>query len=273
MRRLLLALLVATVGIVYILRPPVPFPDRLAAISEDLTDIDNDFYNLPEMVETWWNQKHFFDLSSLHLLNPTRIAYFDRYWLKAYPTRAGRFLEIGSGGGIGTEALAKLGYNMHGVDLSPNSVQEASRHAADSGLTNVRYEVGNAYSLPFADATFDGVVLMDVLEHLHDLQRCVAEVKRVLKPHGVFVFDTLNRTWFSHILNLVAKPLMGFHLHDWRLFMTPEELTRLLQEEGFAAHPDEYRGISVSIDRRPGWIYTYESSDLSGSFMGWAQKL
>ena len=127
----LFAQIAVIVAAVLYFQPPEPFPDRLAAIPEDTSTINNGFYDTPEFVKQWWGPAGFASLSSLQRLNPARIPYFDRAWQKVSKSGEGAFLEIGCGGGIGSEELARLGYNMTGVDLSPNSIAEAQRHAAE----------------------------------------------------------------------------------------------------------------------------------------------
>jgi 2-polyprenyl-6-hydroxyphenyl methylase/3-demethylubiquinone-9 3-methyltransferase len=127
------------------------------------------------------------------------------------------------------------GFNITCLDLSPNSL-EVARHEASKQRVALQTVVGSAYQLPFDNESFDGVLLSDVLEHLHDLDTALAQVSRILKPRGVLVLDTIDRTWLSYIaMILVNEHLTGFirpNSHDWRLFLRPTELERVCQRHG-----------------------------------------
>lgn len=229
--------IVILAGLAYLFYPPKAFPDRLAAIPENETTIDNVFYNKPEIASTWWDRSG--KLGGLFKLNPARVAYFERLWkekLSAQQVSSGKFLDVGCGGGLATEELAKAGFDMTGMDMSPRSLETARKHAEENGVKNVKYVEGSAYKIPFADASFDGVVMSDVLEHIHDLHQVISEISRVLKPNGVFVFDTVTRTFVSNVLHVIMQDLAGAcpgHTHDWRLFVTPEEMQTVLTAHGF----------------------------------------
>ena len=108
---------------------------------------------------------------------------------------------------------------------------------------------GDAYDLSgFPAGSFDGVVMADVLEHLYDLPAAIAQVTRVLRPGGVLVFDTINRTYASYVL-AIALAQDGLQLvpkdtHDWRMFVKPHELAFLLQAHGFRCDTSTFRGMA-----------------------------
>lgn len=240
MRRGSRFLLLSVIGLLaYVLAPPRPFPDRLAPIDERDTTIDNAFYSLPQFATQWWNDDKK-GLAGLQLLNPARVGYFHRVFAEklgeAALTTTARFLDVGCGGGLATEALASRGLHITGIDISEASLESARRHAAEAGVDTVQYRTGSAYEIPFPDASFDGVVISDVLEHLHDVPRAVREMKRVLRPGGVLVFDTLTRTWPSYLVNTLIQEVLGWTppgTHDWRLFITPEEMQQAFEAENF----------------------------------------
>jgi len=220
-------------------------------------------------------------------MNDARIPYFDRAFhhvdTDAEPSKR-IHLDIGCGGGIATEALARHGHRMIGLDISPRSIETATRHAKESGVENVDYIVGSALSLPFPDNHFDAIVMSDVLEHIHDLPALVKEINRVLKPGGVFTFDTVNRTWKSYLVNwaILQATLFGVlppHFHDYRLFTTPEELTQLLAPSMVTK---DFVGLEPVIDLtryfKKGTVVDVvssfrESSDLDVSYLGYAVKV
>jgi 2-polyprenyl-6-hydroxyphenyl methylase / 3-demethylubiquinone-9 3-methyltransferase len=144
-------------------------------------------------------------------------------------------LDAGCGGGLVARELAAAGAEVVGVDRSLGSLGVA-RRAVNGSMGSFRPAQGRLERLPFADASFDAVVAADVLEHLPDLPAAVAELARVLVPGGGFVFDTVNRTswsWFVAVFGLEqVLRMVPRGTHDWRLFIRPAELDRLLRGAG-----------------------------------------
>jgi 2-polyprenyl-6-hydroxyphenyl methylase/3-demethylubiquinone-9 3-methyltransferase len=213
----------------------MPPGDRHLAALDPSVAIDNNYYS--EIGDSWWDAQG--PLRALHDMNPARVGYFDgvaRERLGAPPAGL-RVLDVGCGGGLVSEALARLGYQVTGIDLSEGSIEAARRHAAAAGVS-VTYQVGSAYELPAADAAIDMVVVSDVLEHLHDLPAAVAQISRVLRPGGVVVFDTINRTAASYVVAiLVSERLLKIiypGTHNWRMFIKPAELRAVLAGQGLS---------------------------------------
>jgi len=159
------------------------------------------------------------------------------------------FLDVGCGAGFLTNHLAKLGYNVAGIDLSQKSLDVAK--ASDStGL--VQYSQANAYSLPFASASFHAVSALDILEHVEEPHLLIAEASRVLKPGGLFFFHTFNRNFLSYLL--VIKGVDWFiqnapkNMHIYPLFIKPHELEEKLEQYNLKAV--SWRGLAPNIFRR-----------------------
>jgi 2-polyprenyl-6-hydroxyphenyl methylase/3-demethylubiquinone-9 3-methyltransferase len=148
-------------------------------------------------------------------------------------------LDIGCGGGFLAEEFAALGCPVTGVDPSPVSVGAARAHAAGRGL-GIDYRVGAGEDLPGPDAAFDVACCCDVLEHVSDVDRVISETARVLRPGGLYLFDTINRTRTSKLLAIKAAQewrltrLTGVAFHDWGMFITPAELSAVLERHGLA---------------------------------------
>lgn len=136
-----------------------------------------------------------------------------------------RVLDIGCGGGFLANTLAARGFHVAGLDASESSLAVA---AARDETRSVRYEVGDARSLPFRDETFDVACAMDFLEHVDEPERVIAEAARVLRPGGSFFFHTFNRTLLAWLF--VIKGVEWFvkntprDLHTLSLFLEPEEV-------------------------------------------------
>jgi 2-polyprenyl-6-hydroxyphenyl methylase/3-demethylubiquinone-9 3-methyltransferase len=115
----------------------------------------------------------------------------------------------------------------------------------------IQYQQGTGESIPFADNTFPAVYCCDVLEHVRDLPKVIGEIYRVTKPGGIFLFDTLNRTFISKLVAIKiwqewkSTAFMPPRLHEWRMFIRPEELKGLLVQAGFEFK--EFRGTSPDV--------------------------
>jgi 2-polyprenyl-6-hydroxyphenyl methylase/3-demethylubiquinone-9 3-methyltransferase len=207
--------------------------------------IDNDVYD--RLGRSWWDESN--PLNVLHgSLTPGRFAYFQRVLTRQFNGQVSglRALDIGCGGGFLAEEFARLGFDVVGVDPSRVSIETARSHAASSGLS-IDYRVGAGEQLPVEDSDFDVVYCCDVLEHVSDLDQVVGETARVLKPGGVYLFDTVNRTLTSKIIAIKVMQewpptrIFDASIHDWRMFIKPAELADGLARHGL--HVREMVGL------------------------------
>ncbi len=236
--------------------------------------INNDVYKAEG--DIWWQPD-----TILHLLktsvNPWRVGYMESIIKKLGINPQGKTaLEVGSGGGILTEEICRMGFTTTGIDPAEGSVITATNHAKASGL-NIKYEKGSGEHLPYADHSFDCVFCCDVLEHVQDLPKVVSEISRVLKPGGVFFYDTLNRTFISKLVAIKIWQewkrwaFMPPNLHVWHMFIKPEEMKELLQKNGleWKEHTGSQPNISIPkmlsyLRKRAKGEWTYE--DLGKNF-------
>ncbi|HLZ57693.1 MAG TPA: bifunctional 2-polyprenyl-6-hydroxyphenol methylase/3-demethylubiquinol 3-O-methyltransferase UbiG [Ktedonosporobacter sp.] len=140
-------------------------------------------------------------------------------------------LEVGCGGGLICETLARRGAVVIGIDPAQAALQAARTHVAQSGLgQNAYFEQGYAETLPYADGSFSVIVCLDVLEHVSNLAATIREIARVLAPGGVFIFDTINRTFLARLaLIWIGERFFRSSglvpgLHDYHHFIKPSEL-------------------------------------------------
>lgn len=196
--------------------------------------IDNEVYDREG--GGWWDENN--PLNILHgSMTPGRLAYFRRVLAGRQnldPADLGA-LDVGCGGGFLAEELARLGCRVVGVDPSAVSIDTARRHAAEVDL-DIDYRVGAGEQLPVSDGEFDLAFCCDVLEHVSDLDRVISEISRSLKPQGLFLFDTINRTRTSKLLAIKIMQEWRFTrfvdvtVHDWDMFIKPAELAHSLQD-------------------------------------------
>ncbi len=190
----------------------------------------NDLTLYDRLSTTWWMPGGV--LNQLADFNPLRMSYVKEV---GDPLPGKTVLDIGCGGGIFSETLARAGARVSGIDQSTRSIEQARRHALDEDL-RVDYHVADAAGLPFTDHSFDLVVASEVLEHVEDLQAVLGEIARVLRPGGLFVFDTPNRTWIARmVLIVLGERLCGripAGTHDGSKFIRPQELRQALRRCG-----------------------------------------
>jgi 2-polyprenyl-6-hydroxyphenyl methylase/3-demethylubiquinone-9 3-methyltransferase len=179
----------------------------------------------------WWppSGDHIF----LYKLNPVRFAHFDHF-LDGW--NGIKVLDVGCGGGYACEFLAKRRAVVFGTDIMAESLQQARNHAKENNL-EIEYHQCTAERLPFNDQTMDAVTCFDVLEHIPDKRRTLAEIHRVLKPGGWLFFDTFNKTFWSRLFIIwLGEILIRFiprGTHQWSLFISPADLKVLLVNLGF----------------------------------------
>lgn len=157
--------------------------------------------------------------------------------------RQQEILEIGCGGGLICASLAQRGAVMTGIDPSSAALQTAREHIQRDNLGQVvHFEQGYAESLPYADGSFSVIVCLDVLEHVRDLDATIREVARVLAPGGVFIFDTINRTFLSRLalIWIGERFFQGSGLlpglHEYTQFIKPRELRSILSAHALHIH-------------------------------------
>ena len=189
----------------------------------------------------WWDPRG--PMAALHKFNPVRLAYirdqaaarFARDPKTLDCLKGLRMLDIGCGGGILSEPLARLGAEMVGADPAEENIEVASIHARQSGVA-VDYRATTAEELAEAGERFDVVLAMEVVEHVADVDLFVATCAGMVKPGGMMIAATLNRTLKSFALAIVGAEYVLRWLprgtHQWDKFVTPDELERAIERSG-----------------------------------------
>ena len=194
------------------------------------------------MAATWWDPDGPF--KPLHKLNPTRIGYardslcnhFGRSAQDALPLKGLRILDIGCGGGLLSEPMARLGATMVGADASEKNIKTAQAHADEMGIA-IDYRNITAEELADAGEKFDAILNMEVIEHVADIPSFLNACHTLLKDEGCMVMSTLNRTAKSWAMAIAGAEYIMRWLpkgtHDWHKFLKPSELARALSQCNF----------------------------------------
>ncbi len=223
------------------------------------------------MAAEWWDPEGKF--KPLHMLNPCRLDYitsqiaaeFDRDLTKAKPFEGLRILDIGCGGGLLSEPMARLGADVVGADAAERNIPVARVHAEQSGL-KIDYRHTTAEALAADGEQFDAVLNMEVVEHVADPLAYLTACRQLLRPGGLMVCSTLNRNPKSYFMAIIgAEHVMRWlpkGTHDWSKFITPDELYDLLRRAGL--DPVDCKGFKFNP---LAWSWSISDSDLSVNYV------
>lgn len=205
------------------------------------------------MAEEWWNPDGKF--RPLHKFNPIRLqlirdrlaAHFGRDPLQPAPLTGLRLLDIGCGGGLIAEPLARLGASVTGIDAADRNIRVATIHARQMGL-DIDYRHAAAEELAAAGEAYDAVLALEIVEHVADLNSFLGACTRLVKPDGLLTVATLNRTPQAYLLAIVGAEYVMRWLprgtHDWRKFVRPAELAAALRPHGGQVR--EFTGVAYN---------------------------
>jgi 2-polyprenyl-6-hydroxyphenyl methylase / 3-demethylubiquinone-9 3-methyltransferase len=211
-----------------------------AAANVDVAELDR----FARLADDWWNPNGKF--KPLHRLGPARLGFIrDRATAHfSLPPKASKpftdlsILDIGCGGGLISEPLARLGGTVTGIEPAEDNISAARRHAAMSGLA-IDYRAAQAEDLVAENRQFDIVVCLEVVEHVPDPAAFVATCGQLVRPGGLLVLSTINRTMKAYLLAIVGAEYVLRWLpvgtHQWERFITPPELDRHVQAAGLDA--------------------------------------
>ena len=212
-------------------RAPNAAPDSAGSVDPD------EIARFEAMAEAWWDPNGAF--RPLHKFNPVRLgflrdriaAHFGRDARSGQPLDGISLIDIGCGGGLVCEPLARLGSAVTGIDASERNIAIAAAHAGESGLA-IDYRATTAEALAESGRRFDVVLALEIVEHVADLDLFVEACCRLARPDGLMIFATLNRTPKSFAFAIVGAEYLLRWLprgtHSWRKFVRPSELARAL---------------------------------------------
>jgi 2-polyprenyl-6-hydroxyphenyl methylase/3-demethylubiquinone-9 3-methyltransferase len=223
------------------------------------------------MAAEWWDAEGKF--KPLHMMNPVRLDYITRQIAAEFgrdltapaPFAGLRLLDIGCGGGLLCEPMARLGATVVGADAAERNIPVAQLHAEQMGLT-IDYRHTTAETLADDDERFDVVLNMEVVEHVTDPLTYLTACHNLLKPGGLMVCSTLNRNPKSFAMAIVGAEWVMRWLpkgtHDWQKFITPDELYDLLRRAGL--DPVDRKGM---IFNPLSWRWSLSDRDLSVNYV------
>lgn len=223
------------------------------------------------MAAEWWDPAGKF--KPLHLMNPIRLDYITRQIAEEFgrdlnaplPFKGLRLLDIGCGGGLLSEPMARLGADVVGADAAAGNIPVAQVHAKQSGL-EIDYRNTTAEALADAGEQFDVVLNMEVVEHVADPLSYLTACKTLLKPGGLQLCSTINRNPKSFAVAIVGAEYVMRWLpkgtHEWHKFITPDELYDLLKNAGL--NPVDRKGF---VFNPISWQWSISDRDLSVNYV------
>ncbi len=241
-------------------------------MSAETTTVDEgEVAKFEAMAAEWWDPTGKF--KPLHMMNPVRLDYicaqiaaeFDRDLSSEKPFAGLRLLDIGCGGGLLCEPMARLGAEVVGADAAERNIPVAKLHAEQSGLA-IDYRHTTAEALAAAGEQFDVVLNMEVVEHVADPLAYLTACRSLMKPGGLHLCSTINRNAKSFALAIVGAEWVMRWLpkgtHEWQKFITPDELYDLLRRAGM--EPVDRKGY---VFNPVSWQWSISDRDLSVNYV------
>ncbi len=190
----------------------------------------HEIHKFGAQAERWWDEHG--EFKTLHAINPLRIEFIERYTHLA----GQKMVDVGCGGGILSEGLAKRGAQVLGIDLSEDLLDIADLHGLETGVS-VQYQKISVETLAHQQpASFDHVVCMEMLEHVPDAGSIISACAKLVKPNGMVFFSTLNRQPKAYLLAILAAEyvlqMLPKGTHDYKTFIKPSELSQSARKAG-----------------------------------------
>lgn len=238
---------------------------------------DAEIAKFEAMAAEWWDLEGKF--KPLHMLNPCRLDYITSQIAAEYgrdlsqpePFKGLSIFDIGCGGGLLCEPMARLGADVVGVDAAERNIPVAKIHAEQSGL-QIDYRHSTAEAVAAAGEQYDVVLNMEVVEHVADPQGFLTACQQLLKPGGLHICSTINRNPKSYLMAIIgAEHVMRWlpkGTHEWDKFITPDELFELLSNAGLT--PVDRKGFQFNPVT---WSWRISDKDLSVNYVTAALKL
>ena len=244
-------------------RNTYPCQSSGAMMQPDATLSRSEVSRFNALADRWWASDG--PMAPLHQMNPLRVAWIDRRLRRQFPAGlSGEILDIGCGAGLLSEALARAGFPVLGLDAAPAAIAAAEAHAMGRDLP-LRYRVGRIETLVAEHTTFPAITALEVIEHVPDPAGFMTALQAALVPGGLLIVSTLNRTLRSLLTAKIGAEylvrLLPIGTHDWRQFIPPRSLSAMAAAQGLRVL--DSAGMSFDPLRRQ-WR---ESRDLSVNYI------
>ncbi|XP_053919523.1 ubiquinone biosynthesis O-methyltransferase, mitochondrial isoform X2 [Cuculus canorus] len=220
---------------------------RLVNFSTSHSSVDSkEMKKFQLLAHKWWDEEG--EYSALHSMNDIRVPFIrdallnmSRNYHLGNPLSGVKILDVGCGGGLLSEPLARLGASVTGIDPLEDNIRTADQHKSFDPVLDKRIQYKSCSLEEIVEEsmeTFDVIVASEVVEHVADLEMFINSCSQVLKPEGSLFVTTINKTQLSYVLGIVvAEKIIGIvpeGTHEWEKFVPPEELERLLESNGFS---------------------------------------
>lgn len=220
----------------------------------------------------WWDPKGKF--KPLHAIGPARIGFIrdsiEAHFPRGPQTAPLTLIDIGCGGGLIAEPMARLGMQVTGIDASEKNIAVASLHAQQSGL-DIRYQATTAEDVAKSEQTFDIVLALEIVEHVADVDLFLRSVTSLVKPGGLLIMSTLNRTAKSYLMAIVGAEyvlrMLPRGTHSWKQFIRPSELAKSVTRCGL--NINEIKGLTLDPLK---WEWRIHPTDLDVNYLLSAYK-
>jgi 2-polyprenyl-6-hydroxyphenyl methylase/3-demethylubiquinone-9 3-methyltransferase len=224
---------------------------------------ENEIQKFSAIQDDWWNPDG--QCAPLHHINPLRMAFIQQH----AELKDKKILDVGCGGGILSEALAKSGARVTGIDLSQSALEAAQKHQGHLSI-EYHYISVEAYAEKYP-ASMDIITCMEMLEHVPDPGACIKACSKLIKPGGKLFFSTLNRNLKSYLFAIIGAEwilkLVPKNTHDYAKFIRPSELSQWLREA--ALSPRDFQGITYNALTKQ---YKLDAKDISVNYLVFAEK-
>ncbi len=193
--------------------------------------VNNSFYG--DLGDRWYDDSDH-PVALLRAETQNKLGYVCNVLNNASLPANAEILDIGCGAGFISNPLANQNYRVTGLDIAEGAIKTAEKFSDPTKKSH--YVTGDAYQLPFADKSFDVVMMLDFLEHIDDMPRALGEAARVLRDGGIFIFHTFNKTWLAYLLVIRAVEIFSRgcpeHMHVYHLFRDPKEVAAACKNLG-----------------------------------------
>jgi len=244
-----------------------PFASYGISSGKNMSTVDvSEVEKFSILAESWWNESG--EFAALHTLNGLRLRFVanglvavSRHLLSPTPLKGMSILDVGCGGGIFSEPLARLGAEVTGIDASEENIQVANRHASYDPVIANRLQY---FSCPvekfkmFNTSLYDAVILSEILEHVENTNNFLTECCSHVKIGGSLFITTINRTSLSYLLAIVAAEkllrIVPYGAHDWNKFLSPHVLQQILLRNSFSTK--KVHGMALNpLNLRWSWVH------------------